>query len=131
MEIDSTERETAARNESTDIAYSDAAAAEPAAPAKFDDDPLADFRAAGGVRHAEYEQAEVIVVSGLGEVNSIAFAAAGTTDGVRKITEGERFRAAQDIDTAVRQHAAWLDSRPLMEQFHGFTAPVIFVGPAE
>lgn len=94
------------------------------------DDPLADFRYSGGVTHAEYAQAETMRLPNGDEISTIALAAAGTRVDGRELSEGERLDIAQKIDTAVRQNAAWLDSRPLIEQVRGMTAPVIFVGPA-
>lgn len=95
-----------------------------------DDDPLADFRHSGGVTHAEYAQAETMRLPNGDEISTIALAAAGTRVEGRELSDGERLDIAQKIDTAVRQNAAWLDSRPLIEQVRGMTAPVIFVGPA-
>lgn len=96
-----------------------------------DADDLADFRDAGGVRLSEYDAADVILTAG-GPVNLIALAAVGMTNGEGgDLSEGERIARAQTIDTSIRQHAAWLDSRPLIEKVRGDARPVIFVGPAE
>lgn len=92
---------------------------------------LSDFRDAGGVRLTEYDAAERILTVN-GEVNLIALAAVGMTNGEGgDLSEGERIARALDIDRSIRQHAAWLDSRPLIEQVRGDARPVIFVGPAE
>lgn len=94
--------------------------------------PLDEFRDYGGVRHSEYEQAETVTLANGDEISSIALAAAGTTlsDG-SEVPQGVREATARNIDASVRQHAAWLDSRPLIEQVRGAATPVIFIGPTE
>lgn len=91
-------------------------------------DPLAEFRTGGGVRLAEYQQADKVRLANGDEISGIALAAVGATtaDG-RAIGDAERENIARGIDQSVRQHAAWLDSRPLMEQVQGNVRPVVFV----
>lgn len=85
--------------------------------------------ARGGVTFADYSAADIKTMPDGTEINALAWAAAGKTTGDREIGAGERQQNALKIDAAVRSHASWLGTRPLMEQMMGMVQPVIYVGP--
>lgn len=95
-------------------------------------DPLAEYRASGGITLAEFTAADPVRLDDGSEVSSLALLAAGThaTDG-RELVQGEREQYARRIDDAVRAFAAYLDSRSPIEQVSATLAPVIHIGPAE
>lgn len=96
-------------------------------------DPLADFRVNGGIFMDEFHQADRAEIGDNGEtVSSLALASAGTHDaGGRELTKGERIQSARNIDQGVRAFAAYLDSRPLIEQVRAGGRPVIHLPPLD
>lgn len=93
-------------------------------------DPLADFRISGGITLAEFAAADKVRLGNGTEVSALALAAAGThNEAGTPIADGVREQFAERIDASARGYAAWLDSRPLIEQVRGQVAPVIFAGP--